>query len=267
MDQKLIEREELYKMVWKTPVTKVAAEYGISDVALKKICKKLNVPTPPMGYWAKVQNGVRTNPPPRLPKINRNAPRTHVLRGKDQGRHKEKKILENIEIPYIKVPKVLTNPHPLIHQTYQILKDKQPNEYGLIKPNEKCLHIYVGPDSLKRSLLIMNALFREIEKGGNEIITNSWGKEPRTGIKIGESIISIKLKEKSRNVSYALTNRENQFIKRYPANNRLGRYRSIPDGTLCLSIETYVAGKKQWYDSKRKNLEKMVGDFYAGLFA
>jgi hypothetical protein len=38
-------------------MTKVAADYGISDVALKKICVKHRIPVPGRGYWAKPQNG------------------------------------------------------------------------------------------------------------------------------------------------------------------------------------------------------------------
>ena len=45
-----ISRNELYEQVWKEPVSRLAPKYGISDVGLKKICRKLNVPTPPLGY-------------------------------------------------------------------------------------------------------------------------------------------------------------------------------------------------------------------------
>ena len=34
-------REELFNKIWSRPMTKVAADLGISDVALKKICDKL----------------------------------------------------------------------------------------------------------------------------------------------------------------------------------------------------------------------------------
>jgi hypothetical protein len=57
----------LYRKVWEVPLQRLAPEYGISDVALKKICKKMNIPTPPRGYWAKVQNGQRVPVTP-LPK-------------------------------------------------------------------------------------------------------------------------------------------------------------------------------------------------------
>lgn len=56
-DSKELSREELYERIWSSPMTQVAAELGISDVALAKRCKKLNVPKPPVGYWAKVAAG------------------------------------------------------------------------------------------------------------------------------------------------------------------------------------------------------------------
>ncbi|WP_021171164.1 hypothetical protein SOV_34100 [Sporomusa ovata DSM 2662] len=62
-------REKLYKEVWANPVVKVAAQYGVSDVAIHKICKKLNVPTPSLGYWAKVNAGAKVPKTP-LPKTN-----------------------------------------------------------------------------------------------------------------------------------------------------------------------------------------------------
>ncbi len=50
-------REELYRRVWEKPVTEVAREEQISDVALRKRCKALEVPLPPRGYWAKLNTG------------------------------------------------------------------------------------------------------------------------------------------------------------------------------------------------------------------
>src|SRR5690348_7683281 len=38
-------------------MTKLAADFGISDVGLAKICARHRVPTPPRGYWAKLQSG------------------------------------------------------------------------------------------------------------------------------------------------------------------------------------------------------------------
>lgn len=51
------EREALYDEVWQQLVTKVAKRYGVSDVMIHKVCKELNVPVPPSGYWAKKAAG------------------------------------------------------------------------------------------------------------------------------------------------------------------------------------------------------------------
>jgi hypothetical protein len=39
-------REQLYKAIWTTPRVKLAAELGISDVALAKTCRRLGIPRP-----------------------------------------------------------------------------------------------------------------------------------------------------------------------------------------------------------------------------
>jgi len=46
-------REQLYEEVWSESTQKVAKKYGLSDVGLAKVCKKLNVPRPGVGHWAK----------------------------------------------------------------------------------------------------------------------------------------------------------------------------------------------------------------------
>jgi len=47
------DRKELFEKVWKAPMRTVAKEYVVSDSALGKTCKKLHVPVPGKGYWAK----------------------------------------------------------------------------------------------------------------------------------------------------------------------------------------------------------------------
>jgi hypothetical protein len=48
------------------PMQKLAKEYGISDVGLAKVCKKLYVPLPGRGYWAKKAAGKTLERKPRL---------------------------------------------------------------------------------------------------------------------------------------------------------------------------------------------------------
>src|SRR5262245_57219165 len=56
-DPTSISREDLYKLVWSHPITKLADRFGVSDVAIAKACRKHDIPLPGLGYWAKVAAG------------------------------------------------------------------------------------------------------------------------------------------------------------------------------------------------------------------
>jgi hypothetical protein len=58
------DRKELYEKVWSQPLRTLATDYGISDVALGKICRKLQVPVPGLGHWTKIQCGHQIPRPP-----------------------------------------------------------------------------------------------------------------------------------------------------------------------------------------------------------
>ena len=53
-----ISKEELEKLLWQIPTTKIAIRLGCSDVMINKLCKKWNISKPPRGYWAK-QNKIK----------------------------------------------------------------------------------------------------------------------------------------------------------------------------------------------------------------
>ena len=60
-------REDLYELAWSKPIFELAKDFGISDVGLAKRCKRLGVPIPGRGYWARVNAG-QTPHRPKLPK-------------------------------------------------------------------------------------------------------------------------------------------------------------------------------------------------------
>ena len=60
-------RSELYALVWQEPMTKLAKRFRLSDVGLRKICAKHGIPTPPLGYWAKLAHGKKVTQPPLPP--------------------------------------------------------------------------------------------------------------------------------------------------------------------------------------------------------
>lgn len=62
-----LSREDLYELVWSKPITELAKDFGLSDVALAKRCRKLGVPVLGRGYWARVAAGQEPHRP-KLPK-------------------------------------------------------------------------------------------------------------------------------------------------------------------------------------------------------
>jgi hypothetical protein len=101
-----LSREELYDMVWTTPLTKLAPEFGLSDKGLAKKCIKHKIPTPSLGYWAKVKSGKKALKV-HLPKIKErdndlqhvsfSAPREmQPILKKVKARTEKKKFIPNI---------------------------------------------------------------------------------------------------------------------------------------------------------------------------
>ncbi len=158
-----LKREELYEQVWSQPMIELAKQYGMSDVGLAKICRKLTIPVPGRGYWAKLKAG-RILPRPSLPALKKNdlaeiivtkpelppvEPQTHT--------ETERLIaLEALPENLIVVEPMLSSPHSLVTQTRQWLRLVKPGDYGLLHSRKPgCLAVHVGPRSLDRALRIM----------------------------------------------------------------------------------------------------------------
>ena len=50
-------RAELYELIWNEPMTRVAARLGVSNVALRRICDRNDIPRPRPGHWSKLAYG------------------------------------------------------------------------------------------------------------------------------------------------------------------------------------------------------------------
>lgn len=90
-------RVELYNEVWNQPLVKLAKKYGISDVRIGKVCRKLKIPHPGRGYWAKraVGQTLEQVPLPEFkdaPVVRRLKPRRTVggCQSREAGRRRRK---------------------------------------------------------------------------------------------------------------------------------------------------------------------------------
>jgi hypothetical protein len=68
-----LSREDLYELAWSKPISELAKDFGISDVGLAKRCRRLGVPLPGRGYWARIDAGQK----PYRPKLPQREPQRH----------------------------------------------------------------------------------------------------------------------------------------------------------------------------------------------
>jgi len=59
-----ISREELYELVWQTPLSKLGPQLAMNGPSLAALCRKRQIPTPPLGYWQKKAVGRAPDMPP-----------------------------------------------------------------------------------------------------------------------------------------------------------------------------------------------------------
>ncbi|MBN2568153.1 MAG: hypothetical protein JXB42_01855 [Deltaproteobacteria bacterium] len=268
-----IDREDLYKQVWTEPVTKLAAKYGISDVGLSKICKKLNVPKPPRGYWAMIASGKRPPQKP-LPKLRYGQSSTYVLHV-STAEQQTKEVsdeahnliataekLENL----ITVPKRLTDIHPLIEEMRDGFAKDKPCENGLICPRGKFYcDMRIAPENVGRALRIMDTVIKELEYRDFEIIIKKDKIPGAQFVMFGEEL-EIFLHEKVRRIDHVPTEVEKKKqLKDYWYS--LPRWDYIPTGKLSIGIDAWGLYdiRKRWSDTKYRIIEDILNEFVIGV--
>ncbi len=88
----VFERHKLYDEVWTEPMTTVARRHELSDVGLRKICVKLEIPVPPRGYWARLEAGQRPEKPP-LPQSDVRPALTRTVRIEHKDAELERRVI------------------------------------------------------------------------------------------------------------------------------------------------------------------------------
>lgn len=154
-----VDRETLYELVWTIPMKKLAGRFGVSDVALRKVCKRLQVPVPSVGYWAKVYAGHAQDRKP-LSKARSESPGTHYFdRRAAEGLRAAGGKASVGPVEQITVSELLTRPHPLVTNTREALKRLKPDTDGiLVCRGTGSLDLRVSPAQLNRALRILDAV-------------------------------------------------------------------------------------------------------------
>jgi hypothetical protein len=264
-------REQLYKEVWSRPVWSLAKEWGISDVGLAKICKRNNIPRPGLGYWAKRQAGLKVKQIP-LPKedyigcIDIRGHRLDDAAGNQRSTSfKASKPLRR-QLRSIVVSRSLTEPHPLVKQTAEVLGSLKPSKIGILNPPLKqSLNIEVSPANLKRALRVMDTLIKALEEMGWRVfLTKNSTDVSIQGVSVGIGLREELTRKRKDPRDHNLEGYYEFGFSRYATE-------PVPSGKLYLTIDdpdfVYSDGNRgqHWMDTKSTRLEESLGNFIVGI--
>jgi hypothetical protein len=265
-EARTVSREELYELVWAKPIRDVAKEFGISDVGLGKICKRLNVPKPPRGYWQRSASGYKVKTPalPSMGKGGRKEVTIWPATRKPIPHAKSPKLehLEREKLPInrIVVSEGLRGAHSLVSYTNKVLSKAKPDSYGRLmlswdtKVERPYLDLRVSKQALHRSLRIMDALLKAMEARGHNIISD---KGPR--FVVNDQNINFYIQEKVKRSEREPTPAEKESPWLFE------RWIFTPSGELTFTIDEVWIERKNWRDRKNKRLEDQLNDVVAGL--
>lgn len=268
------ERAKLYGEIWEEPVTTVAKRYGISDVALRKICKKLAVPLPPLGYWTRVAAG-KKSPAPPLPEHSGAA---EIIRQRyvsdepvepDPEHLVARREFEALPENRIVVSETLDMPHRLIVTTERALqRPKHRDLRNLPTTERRALDISVSEASLPRALRIMDALVKALDARGMHLRIEPDGKR-HSCLTLQGQVLAIRLVESISRTEREHTEKERRDIKKYGYAYLPNRYSYEPTGMLKLGIiGTYHSDfHKTVADGKRQRIEQRLNEFVVKLEA
>lgn len=203
-------REELYNEIWEQPLVKVAAKYGISAVMLGKVCRKLQIPLPGRGYWAKKEFGKSVERFPlkeaqNLPVVQRfkqmpSEPQATLVPPPEPTDSEYRRILE------IESQTTAINPetkrHKLVAATAKSLAGAKPDNRGILQArwDQSCLDVRVSKNTLDRALNILNAVIESLEAEGFPVRVRS-GRHSTVAQALGHDVpfsIVEKTREKGR---------------------------------------------------------------------
>jgi hypothetical protein len=262
------ERKKLYDQVWEKPMIVLALEYGLSDVGLRKICRRLNIPLPPQGYHLRKYKGLKSPLPPAKNGIIEYV--AHLYQPNQSEAEVSSVAVLIPEISFeeqsenrIIVPAQLNSPHPLIAEAKRQLKKDRPDSYGRLSTyrNSGC-NISVFPGSVDRSLRIMNAIFKAMAKRGYLGSVDKLNHSPV--VKVLDEPINFRLAERAHQVRHVPTAEELLKKKR-------GLYFTNPafdysaTGELTLSITDVYNNEKVCLDNKRGKIEEKLNAFIISL--
>ncbi|MEH2480994.1 hypothetical protein V1282_004351 [Nitrobacteraceae bacterium AZCC 2146] len=289
VEREAFTRQEFYDLVWSTAMTKLAKRFGMSDVGLRKICVKHGIPTPPAGYWAKLEFGKKVSTIPLLAAAagvsDRVVVSVHAVVELPEAvvtaqLAAEEKMSDAIVVP-AELPSRL---HQVASATRQALKAAKADHEQFLKTElgPGVVSAQVGKPSAQRVVLIVDTIARTLERLGH---ATADAKDGADLIIDGESLRLLfhETKDKSEHHPTAAElaeqakweERRKQWPTLYNADRRHWRsWDYSPSGRLSLTLVSPVWTSwssdrilGRWHDRKAATVEQQLNEVVVAMYA
>ncbi len=192
--ERLLRRSELYELVWKQPVRTVAADIGISDVALAKACRKHNIPVPGRGDWRRKELGYKVKQPalPTLPNGKNPMIRFRPARRVEEkatGARSPEEAFEQQPENRVTVPLDVIKRHKFVRRTIANLRQQARGPLPMVDTRgPDRFQVSVARGSLDRVERLLQALVDAWTARGWELVEGELGKSLLTVKVNGETV-------------------------------------------------------------------------------
>ncbi|MDP3370639.1 MAG: hypothetical protein Q8M32_12440 [Brevundimonas sp.] len=268
-----IDRADLYRLVWSEPLTKLAERYGLSDVGLRKVCVRYDIPLPPQGYRQQVAAGRAPKPIP-LPKskagtmVEFTSPSPPLIRQpaddafapliEHEGRP-ENRIVVTAEPDDI---------HPVARRVLKALKAARPDKYGaVVYEGQDPFRVRVPPGSIDRAVNLIDAFVKALAVRRIEVRMHGDGSGG-AGIMIADEPGRITIEEASQRQAHKSTDAEKARTRRY-GYSTAPMYDFVPSGVMTIQISSakYRDGVRSlWKDGRTRKIEACLNELMIGLY-
>lgn len=279
-------REQFYELVWSKPLTHLAKEFAISDVALHKICRKHDIPNPPLGWWAKKAAGKPVKQTP-LPKAAAGTADRITIASADLNREgstlatarEQARILASEGNDDPAAPR-----HPIVDRTLAALRKAKPSEIGIVVTNGiGLISCEVASPSIDRIAVILPRIVRAVSLQGFDLVADDGSARFKSESETVRFSISEPIRREKHVLNDTERTKEEAWQRKRDQAVHRNRWDSIvfdrprfpewdyhPTGQLSFEFEqVYVyrgAGpRRSFRDAKTQRLENMASDIAVGL--
>ncbi len=262
-------------------MTKVAADYGVTGTALKKICDRHHIPTPERGYWAKLEYGKRVTKEALLPLTEPNLATVRISGSSEQhlspsvreAQEKARDKLHNhsaakpLLVPASELTLRIVEP-PYLAVTRRTILKARPDDQGFVAVRSKgVVPLKIAPASIERGIRVLSQLFALAETQSHL----PRATEDGLVLVVENESIAFGLEEQPEKTLHQPTPAE---LKRRDERMRWGyttdpwpKYDQVPSGRLAIVIHAnpYSGIRRTYSDGKTQVLERMLPDLLAGF--